>query len=454
MSSIVQANVTVQGSVYASTLYGQLAGSNALATSNVLVAYGLPASIVQGSNVAVFSNAAGGSNVLVMNSLGQVGIGTTNPATVLQVAGPLNTGGGANRSTPYANAYASVTSDIGYGTTAQVGIEVGSARRDAGDLASPYKYVLNTINNSSLGAGVDFQILAVPSASGSYTSDGTALNRMTIRYNGNVGIGTSPSYTLDISYPGGVTNQAQPFLRLGNPTGGASATCGIHLMPWTGRTGGPSSSIIAIDDGSSSSHLSFYTAAAGSGSTQVERMRIQNNGYVGIGTQNPSYPLEISGIFKYTNYGFRFTTAGGSVALTNNARINYTVADSAFPYTTITNGGFLTPVAGLWSFTSAINLDNSGTATTYRVGIGITSTDTTSISFSGANSMDTLTWFRATISQEYTSAALNNETLSCIYYCPVNTYVKVYVCASSAPALKTYSWPNPTNYFTGYLISA
>jgi hypothetical protein len=174
---------------------------------------------------------------------------------------------------------------------------------------------------------------------------------------------------------------------------------------------------------------------------------------VGIGTTLPAYPLDISGILRYTNYGFRFTTAGGSVVLTNNSRINYTLADSAFPYQTITNGGFLTPVAGLWSFSAAVNIDNQGTATVYRVGIGVTSTDTTSISFSGASSMDTLTWFRACISQEYTNASLFNTTLSFTYYCPANTYVKVYACASSSTNLRTYGWTNPSNYLSGYLIS-
>jgi hypothetical protein len=72
--------------------YGAVAGQNTVSSSNILVASGLPASIVQGSNVFVFSNAAGLSNVMVMNSIGNVGIGTTSPTSNLQVVGNVLSG--------------------------------------------------------------------------------------------------------------------------------------------------------------------------------------------------------------------------------------------------------------------------------------------------------------------------------------------------------------------------
>ncbi len=72
------------------THYGIHAGSNTFSGSNVLIASGLPASIVQGSNAFVFSNASGFANVMVMNTLGRVGLGTTNPSYLLDVAGDIN----------------------------------------------------------------------------------------------------------------------------------------------------------------------------------------------------------------------------------------------------------------------------------------------------------------------------------------------------------------------------
>ena len=61
--------------------------SGNVSCANAIIASGFPASIVQGSNVFVFSNAIGGSNVLIMNSNAQVGIGTANPAGLFHAAG-------------------------------------------------------------------------------------------------------------------------------------------------------------------------------------------------------------------------------------------------------------------------------------------------------------------------------------------------------------------------------
>ena len=164
------------------THYGVLAGTNTVSSSNLLVAPGLPASIIQGSNVAVFSNVSGNSNIMVMNSTGLVGIGTPSPAYALDI--------------------------------------------------------INTFNLSN-----------------------------------------------------------SPFLRIGNSSGGSGNRVGIILNPYTGRTGGPSSQVIAIDDGGSSSHLTFWTAPTGTGSASVERMRILASGIVLIGTStNATGTLQVNGV--------------------------------------------------------------------------------------------------------------------------------------------------------------
>ena len=80
---------TVTATSLIGTHYGATVGSNTVSSSNVLVASGLPASIIQGSNVFVFSNAYGFANVMVMNSIGNVGIGTTSPAMTLDVYGGI-----------------------------------------------------------------------------------------------------------------------------------------------------------------------------------------------------------------------------------------------------------------------------------------------------------------------------------------------------------------------------
>jgi hypothetical protein len=67
---------------------GNIFASNALSTTNIFASNILNVGTgTIGSNVALFSNIAGGSNVVVINSNAWVGIGTTNPTSSLAVNG-------------------------------------------------------------------------------------------------------------------------------------------------------------------------------------------------------------------------------------------------------------------------------------------------------------------------------------------------------------------------------
>jgi hypothetical protein len=139
----------------------------------------------------------------------------------------------------------------------------------------------NPSRNGDLGSG----LFAPTGSSVAVATNGT--ERLRVDSSGNVGIGTIvPAYTLDLSDDHGNSNR--PFLRLGNPYGGTGNKVGIVLSPYSSRSGGPASEIIAVDDGNSAAHLLFYTAATGGATTAAERMRITNAGNVGIG---PTAPL-------------------------------------------------------------------------------------------------------------------------------------------------------------------
>jgi hypothetical protein len=72
------------------TLFANLFVSNSVTATNLFASSGLDVGPgVLGTNVFVFSNAYGLSNVMVMNSLGRVGLGTTNPGSLLSFGQPV-----------------------------------------------------------------------------------------------------------------------------------------------------------------------------------------------------------------------------------------------------------------------------------------------------------------------------------------------------------------------------
>ncbi len=108
----------------------------------------------------------------------------------------------------------------------------------------------------------------------------------------NLGSG-APTCTVDV---GDTTlGSNAPFLRLANSAGGAGNTVGLALAPWSGRTGGASAQVHAVDDGNLSAHLVFSTAAAGSATVLAERMRVTDAGSLGVGTPIPAFPVDVAG---------------------------------------------------------------------------------------------------------------------------------------------------------------
>jgi hypothetical protein len=263
----------------------------------------------------------GQTSRLVINSAGNVGIGTTSPSTTLHLNSTTtqltlqNVDGGTNaerigmfmtsgdtfkilslndnNTTRTDNILVAnvLNGNVGIGTAsinAKLEVAVGTdkfrlSRTSAGEVDFSIDSSGNAIYDTTIGAGQIFR-----------TNGGS--ERMRISSGGNVGIGTtSPGAILqlgDSSLSNGTTNQ---FLRIN--AGGYNALSFSHLdlFNWSNNFGQPLGwRITSGTEGTGVSvgrFLSFNTVVTDGGggiSTATERMRITSGGLVGIGNDSPS----------------------------------------------------------------------------------------------------------------------------------------------------------------------
>jgi len=216
--------------------------------------------------LSIQGNQTGFNNILLAPTSGNVGIGTTNPTYKLQVAG--------------------------------ASYLVGQTLIEGGNLG------LN-----SGGSGV-WAYLAQNAAGDILFQDSNAATKMIIQQAGNVGIGTTaPGVLLDVS-SGGWSGS----VKIGADGGGTTRTNSTdkystlvapHYLnaeqniTTYGLVSSAANSILdfggGIADLNSVMQIGFFTAADNTTLVGTERMRIQPNGNVGIGTTAPTGLLHLSG---------------------------------------------------------------------------------------------------------------------------------------------------------------
>jgi hypothetical protein len=130
------------------------------------------------------------------------------------------------------------------------------------------------------------------------------------------------------------TSQTTPILQLYGQ-GGSGCSVAINLDTFASRTGGPASIIKAIDNGSNSNDIVFYTSTSGSASTTAsERMRIYASGAINmnnalscnsLNVQKASIASDNSSIWLYNNangYGSNFAlyqSSSGNTVLNSSS---------------------------------------------------------------------------------------------------------------------------------------
>jgi hypothetical protein len=179
------ANLHVTGNIYA---------SNALQTVNVFATNGVGVGPgILGSNVFVFSNVSGGSNIMVMNNLGRVGIATTTPGYLLDV--------GTTVSIPPGNGGETIRS--------KGPLVIGNGVNDGNRFISALDSSLTAGNTRYITFGKAGSLYNQAELAYVHSADNSTNNRMDIGFfgttvttflaNGNVGFGTSsPTATLNV----------------------------------------------------------------------------------------------------------------------------------------------------------------------------------------------------------------------------------------------------------------
>ena len=195
----------------ASTIPVVLNTSNCFVFGNTASGNALSVQQFGTGNVVRFSNVAGGSNVLVMNNLGQVGIGTASPAYPLHVVSPGTT------------VYLSNTA-LQTTLNAQIGrINFGNGGSDAS--------IASCVNVGGANNNTDLRF---------YTSEDYVnqnIERMRIDRNGFVGIGTTtPGQTLTVGTGGTVNFSNAMYTQFNTVTGASAATITAGFNTGSGPT--------------------------------------------------------------------------------------------------------------------------------------------------------------------------------------------------------------------------
>ena len=269
-----------------------------------------------------FKEGTGATSLLLNPNGGFVGIGTVNPETALDVAGGIRAG-------------ASVAGSLNGYTFRSPGETDGGMFSSADGLIefrtdNTERMRINNAGNVGIGATNPMASLGYPSdwrglhlqvpANALVAVQGTASARLHLRCDGNT-INLTRDFTMDnvdnrVNFRwlgSGLSNRLDIMTMLSNgyvgigtdaPGSSLQVNGGIRARGGLPGGGGVSNNGYAFTGNSGDNDTGMFSSADGTlqlVTNAVERLRINESGRVGIGTNSPVYPLEVAGGNQY-NY--------------------------------------------------------------------------------------------------------------------------------------------------------
>jgi len=249
-----------------------------------------------------YSSGSAEREIMRIHGNGNVGIGTTSPNSVLQIHNNVAYADNANNQLTMSNG-GYRNSEEGTLNTDNAGMAFYFTNYNAGG-----KWYDRTLDIRVRGAGDGtFGAGMIRFFANDYTSGSAEREIMRIHGNGNVGIGvTSPAGLLSLK------NQI-PNGGNGNDPVNYTATSAVNGQAiinsyYVGNTdgGGPYprymdiASVGSPDGTNGGGNIRFLTNPVTANSPAVERMRINSNGNIGIGTINPDTKLAVRGTIHST----------------------------------------------------------------------------------------------------------------------------------------------------------
>jgi hypothetical protein len=254
-----------------------------------------------GADTIVFS--VGGVESMRIADTGYVGIGTITPITNLDMA------------SGFANLAGTTVSDrtVNIGANRAISSNVSLGFYSAGN---PVVADAQFIRYSGVNSNLDL----INSGTGNITISADGSERMRVTSAGNVGIGTSsPGAKLDVVGVSLVRETASSggsplTVRNDSSANNTTKSTGLLFQGTDTTSAGKNAGLVQcgpLDANYVTTYLSFFTRTA---DVLAEKMRIDNNGNVGIGTSSPGAKLDVVGgnVRIGNNQTLSFRNAAGS----------------------------------------------------------------------------------------------------------------------------------------------